>query len=135
MVNYEMISREILFCLWDSIISRGWMNIATTAKKACVAPLVTYTVTSPHNVPLVLYWQGVVSVLQSSLNWKYLKRGQIHKYWYKGVIHILIFPFPSTYNNELSQKNRIQSVPIAALCLYTYSVKIWFLKILSVSYV
>ena len=30
------------------------------------------------------------------------------------------------------QKNRFQSVPIAALCYITYSVKTWFLKILSV---
>jgi len=35
--------------------------------------------------------------------------------------------------NELSRKTRFQSVPIAALCLYTNSVKTWFLKILSVS--
>ena len=34
--------------------------------------------------------------------------------------------------NELSQKTRFQFVPIAALCLYRYSVKICFLKILSV---
>ena len=35
--------------------------------------------------------------------------------------------------NELSQKNRFQTAPIATLCLYNIQHETWFLKILSVA--